>query len=96
MSVVRWFVASLADGQTHLAKAAGTPNLVIACCDGRRFRPLAVLIGEPPDDKQACPVCSRCPQRVTRTPAAPAATLLGEPAGSRSGKNGSRSGKNSV
>ncbi|MGH3930767.1 MAG: hypothetical protein ACRDTF_12400 [Pseudonocardiaceae bacterium] len=53
----RWCVASLADGDTHLAEPALTAHLVTAHCDGRRFRPLATLAGVPPDPAQTCPAC---------------------------------------
>ena len=50
-------VASFADGDTHLAEPAPHAHLVTAHCDGRQFRPLAVLHGEPPDQEQVCPTC---------------------------------------
>ncbi|MGH3931539.1 MAG: hypothetical protein ACRDTF_16390 [Pseudonocardiaceae bacterium] len=56
MTTVSWYVASLADGDTHLADRAGEV-LVIARCDGRRFRPLVELPGVPPDQEQICPAC---------------------------------------
>ena len=59
-TVTIWYVASLADGQTHLAEP--TPHgLVTAHCDGRRFLPLATLRGTPPDQEQICPACLRLP-----------------------------------
>jgi len=56
MTKTYWYVASLADGQTHLADPAGNA-LVTARCDGKRFRPLATLTGTPPDEAQICPAC---------------------------------------
>ncbi|MGH3905225.1 MAG: hypothetical protein ACRDTE_13700 [Pseudonocardiaceae bacterium] len=48
-----WYVASLRDHDTHLARdRAGEP--VTAVC-GRSFRPLARLIGHPADSQQVCP-----------------------------------------
>ncbi len=42
----RWFVASFADGDTHLAEPVPpTEHLVTAQCDGRQFRPLAARRG---------------------------------------------------
>lgn len=58
MTTVGWYVASLADGDTHLADRSGAA-LVTAHCDGRRFRPLASLAGEPPDPAQVCTECTR-------------------------------------
>lgn len=55
-TVTRWYVASLADGQTHLADRADGA-LVTARCDGRQFRPLVALPGIPPDQEQICPAC---------------------------------------
>lgn len=55
--MTRWYVASLADGDTHLAEPACREHLVTARCDGRRFRPLAVLPTTPPDQAQTCPAC---------------------------------------
>ncbi|MGH3912337.1 MAG: hypothetical protein ACRDTC_02830 [Pseudonocardiaceae bacterium] len=49
-------MASLADGQTHLADEAGDA-LVTALCDSKQFRPLAALTGTPPDQAQICPTC---------------------------------------
>ncbi|MGH3913525.1 MAG: hypothetical protein ACRDTC_08955 [Pseudonocardiaceae bacterium] len=57
--MTRWYVASLADGDTHLAEPATQKHLVTAYCDGRQFRPLAILRGEPPDQAQTCPACRR-------------------------------------
>ena len=37
--VTCWYVASLADGDTHLAELAPDAHLVTAHCDGRPFRP---------------------------------------------------------
>lgn len=53
---VGWYVASLADCDTHLADRSGDA-LVTAQCDGRQFRPLAELAGAPPDQAQTCPAC---------------------------------------
>jgi len=53
-----WYVASLADGDTHLADRSGDV-LVTAQCDGRQFRPLVKLAGAPLDEAQICPIC-RC------------------------------------
>lgn len=55
-TMTSWYVASLADGQTHLANRS-TDGLVTARCDGRQFRPLAALTGTPPDQEQICPAC---------------------------------------
>ncbi|MGH3838971.1 MAG: hypothetical protein ACRDSF_25235, partial [Pseudonocardiaceae bacterium] len=55
--VRRWFVASFADGDTHLAEPAPLDHLVTAQCDGRRFRPLAALRGAPLEQAQICPAC---------------------------------------
>ncbi|MGH3942421.1 MAG: hypothetical protein ACRDTG_28130 [Pseudonocardiaceae bacterium] len=49
-------MASLTDGQTHLAERS-TDGLVTARCDGKQFRPLAALLGTPPDQEQICPAC---------------------------------------
>lgn len=56
-TVTGWYVASLADGETHLAVPAPPGHLVTAQCDGRRFRPLAALCGTPPDPAQICLIC---------------------------------------
>ncbi|HEU0087208.1 MAG TPA: hypothetical protein VFQ77_06120 [Pseudonocardiaceae bacterium] len=59
--MTRWYVASLADEDTHLAEPVVEPAsdepVVTACCDGRRFRPLAALPATPPDQAQICPAC---------------------------------------
>ncbi len=55
--MTRWHVASFADGDTHLAEPAPPAHLVTAHCDGRQFRPLAVLPGAPLDQAQICPAC---------------------------------------
>ncbi len=55
--MMRWYVASFIDGDTHLAELAPHAYLVSAHCDGRQFRPLAVLPGAPPDQAQVCPAC---------------------------------------
>ena len=56
MTAATWYVASLADGQTHLAdRVEGA--LVTALCDSRQFKPLAALAGTPPDQAQICPAC---------------------------------------
>ena len=55
--MTRWYVASLADGDTHLAEPAAHTYLVTAHCDGRQFRPFAALTGTPPDQEQVCPIC---------------------------------------
>lgn len=52
-----WYVASLADGDTHLAEHAPPGHLVTAQCDGRPFRPLAALHVTPLDRAQTCPTC---------------------------------------
>lgn len=49
-------MASLADGDTHLADRSGDV-LVTAQCDGRQFRPLAALTTAPPDQAQTCLAC---------------------------------------
>lgn len=60
MTATTWYVASLADGQTHRAdRTEGA--LVTALCDGRQFRPLATLTGTPPDQAQICPACRAIP-----------------------------------
>lgn len=56
-SMTHWCVASLADGDTHLAEPAPGEHLVIARCDHARFRPLAVLPATPSDQAQTCPTC---------------------------------------
>lgn len=56
--MTRWYVASLADGDTHLAEPAPPGHLVTAHCDGREFRPLTALHGVPLDQAQ---ICSACP-----------------------------------
>ena len=62
--MTRWYVASFADGDTHLGEPAPHAHLVSAHCDGRQFRPLTVLSGAPPDQAQVCPTCrSDQPQR---------------------------------
>lgn len=55
--VMRWCVASLADGDTHLAVPGEAGQTVTAHCDGRQFSPLAILPGAPPDQEQICPAC---------------------------------------
>ncbi|MGH3928374.1 MAG: hypothetical protein ACRDTF_00175 [Pseudonocardiaceae bacterium] len=60
MSNAIWCVASLADGQTHLADQT-QDGLVNAHCDGKQFRPLAILTGAPPDPAQTCPACRAIP-----------------------------------
>lgn len=62
-----WYVASLANGDTHLAEPA-TQELVTARCDGRQFRPLAALRGSPVDKAQICSAClsAYSPQKTTR------------------------------
>jgi hypothetical protein len=55
--VACWYVASLADGDTHLAEFAPDAHLVTAHCDGRPFRPLATLHATPLDQAQTCPTC---------------------------------------
>lgn len=62
MTPPTWYVASLADGQTHLASRA-EEALVTALCDGTQFRPLATLPGTPPDQAQICPTCRTIPRR---------------------------------
>ena len=52
-----WYVASLADGETHLAEPTPHGDLVTARCDGRQFRPLAALPGKPYDPAQIYPAC---------------------------------------
>lgn len=56
MTAASWYVASFADGQTHLADLSEN-SLVTAHCDGRQFRPLAALTGTPPDKAQVCSTC---------------------------------------
>ncbi|MGH3939412.1 MAG: hypothetical protein ACRDTG_12420 [Pseudonocardiaceae bacterium] len=59
---MRWYVASLADGDTHLGEPSPTEqHLVTAHCDNRRFRFLAALPGTPPDPAQVCPACRSKP-----------------------------------
>jgi len=55
--MMRWYVASLADGDTHLAEPAPPEHLVSAHCNGRQFRPLVALPATPPDQAQVCPAC---------------------------------------
>ncbi|MGH3915252.1 MAG: hypothetical protein ACRDTC_17870 [Pseudonocardiaceae bacterium] len=52
-----WCVASLADGDTHLAEPEPSGHLVTAQCNGRQFHPLVVLRAAPPDEAQVCPAC---------------------------------------
>ncbi len=69
-----WYVASFADGDTHLAEPTPHAHLVSAHCDGRQFRPLTVLPGTPPDQEQVCPACrSDQPKRGSHRAAAAAA-----------------------
>lgn len=63
MTAATWYVASLADGQTHRADR-DEDALVTARCNGRQFRPLAALDGAPPDQAQICPAC----RALTLTP----------------------------
>lgn len=70
MTVAMWYVASLADGQTHRADQAGDV-LVTALCDGRQFRPLVALTGTPPDQAQICPACRAIPLRPGQVTAPP-------------------------
>ena len=56
-----WYVASLADGDTHLAEPAPPGRLVTAHCDGREFRPLAALRATPLDQAQTCLTCRSNP-----------------------------------
>lgn len=56
-TVTVWYVASLADGETHLAARVPQSQLVTAQCDGRRFRPLVALRGAPLDPAQICLIC---------------------------------------
>ncbi len=65
MTAATWYVASLADGQTHLADRA-EDALVTALCNGRQFRPLAALPGKPPDQAQVCPACRAISRRAER------------------------------
>ena len=60
-----WYVASLADGETHLAEPA-PQGFVTAQCSGRQFRPLVALHGAPFDQAQICPACrsDRSPQET--------------------------------
>ncbi|MGH3941210.1 MAG: hypothetical protein ACRDTG_21765 [Pseudonocardiaceae bacterium] len=55
--MTRWYVASLADGDTHLAEPSSPGPQVSAHCNGKRFHPLAILRGVPPDKAQVCPAC---------------------------------------
>ncbi|MGH3941161.1 MAG: hypothetical protein ACRDTG_21500 [Pseudonocardiaceae bacterium] len=50
-------MASLADGDTHLAEPAPLGHSVTAQCTGRQFRPLVILRAAPLDEAQVCPVC---------------------------------------
>lgn len=70
MTATRWYVASLANGQTHLALPANN-TLVTARCDGRQFRPLAALTGAPPDEAQTCSACHAIPVRPGQVTAPP-------------------------
>lgn len=70
MITTRWYLASLADGQTHLASEIDSA-LVTALCDGKQFRPLVALTGMPPDQAQICPICHAIllhPDRGTVSP----------------------------
>ena len=51
-----WYVASFADGQTHLADPAQA-GLVAPRCERSPFRPLAALTGTPLDPAQICSSC---------------------------------------
>ena len=51
-----WYVASFADGQTHLADPAPA-GLVAPRCDRTPFRPIAALTGIPLDPAQICSSC---------------------------------------
>jgi len=55
--VAGWYVASLADGDTHRAVSTPPGQLVTAQCDGRQFRPLVALRGAPLDPAQICLIC---------------------------------------
>jgi hypothetical protein len=56
-AVMRWCVASFADGDTHLAEPGSPGQPVAAHCDGRQFSPLAILPGAPLDPEQVCLAC---------------------------------------
>lgn len=65
---MRWCVASLADGDTHLAGPGAPGQTVVAHCDGRQFCPLVVLLGAPMDREQVCPACRAAqPSPATQT-----------------------------
>lgn len=55
-SAPTWYVASFADGQTHLADPAQA-GLVDPRCERIPFRPLAALTGTPLDPAQICSSC---------------------------------------
>lgn len=56
---MNWFVASLRDGDTHLGENSTGATVTDRC--GRSFRPLADLVGSPPDP-QICPTCAQSQQ----------------------------------
>jgi hypothetical protein len=74
--MTRWYVASLADGDTHLAEPVTGQHLVRAHCDRQRFRPLAALPGPPPDQAQVCPTCRSDQHRPTPGPPGPGAAVI--------------------
>lgn len=65
MTTTRWYVASLADGQTHLADPIDN-TLVTARCTGTQFKPLTALKGTPLDPAQICPTCNTISLRRSR------------------------------
>lgn len=51
-----WYVASFADGHTHLGHPAEA-GLVAPRCESTPFRPIAALTGMPLDPAQICSSC---------------------------------------
>ncbi|MGH3932951.1 MAG: hypothetical protein ACRDTF_23600, partial [Pseudonocardiaceae bacterium] len=71
---VSWYVASLRDGDTHLAREVNGSAADVSETDGgevrascgQTFRPLIRLAGHPPDPLQVCRAC----WEICRTPMA--------------------------
>lgn len=54
---MKWYVASLADGDTHLVVTTAEPEVATAVCGKHVSRPLRVLDGNPADPLQVCAAC---------------------------------------
>lgn len=65
---MRWYVASLADGDTHLAEPTPGQQLMSARCDRGRFRPLVALPATPPDQAQICRACRAAQSQQVELP----------------------------